>query len=68
MTARDFCYWLQGFLEITQAEHIDEKQVGMIRKHLGMVFAQEIDPTHGDKKQQDKLNQMHSSSEIKYRC
>jgi hypothetical protein len=68
MTARDFCYWLQGFLEITDASTIDEKQLGMIRKHLNMVFAQDIDPTHGDKTKQDKLNQIHSSSDIKYRC
>lgn len=39
MTSRDFCYWLQGFFEITGPRPtIDETQAKMIREHLALVF------------------------------
>ena len=43
MTPRDFCYWLQGFFEISEAgsarvEDLDSKEVEMIKTHLGYVF------------------------------
>ena len=62
MTSRDFCYWLQGYLEIGQAdknkgaESLSYQQVECIQKHLALVFIHEIDPSAGDKKAQDKLN------------
>lgn len=71
MTSRDFCYWLQGFIEVTEeglAERSDQqltglklnpKQVASIRKHLDLVFKHEIDPSMGDKPHQDKLNAIH---------
>lgn len=64
MTSRDFCYWLQGFFEITKADghklYITSEQADMIQKHLNMVFYHEIDPSHGDEKHQGKLNAIHS--------
>lgn len=65
MQSRDFCYWLQGFFEITAAssnrppEGLTQGQAEMIQKHLALVFQHEIDPAMGDKKHQDKLNQTH---------
>jgi hypothetical protein len=67
MQSRDFCYWLQGFFEIHSAgrdpgEHpsgLSAQQITMIRKHLGLVFAHEIDPSMGPKEHQDKLNAIH---------
>lgn len=53
MTSRDFCYWLQGYFEINGAEPIDDgglsqPQVGMIKRHLALVFKHEIDPSIPD--------------------
>lgn len=69
MQSRDFCYWLQGFFEVgsmTSLERdkpevagISSAQVSMIRNHLNMVFAHEIDPAMGAKPHQDKLNDLH---------
>lgn len=39
MTPNDFCYWLQGFMEISGTKAIDKAQVAVIRKHLELVFA-----------------------------
>ena len=39
MTSESFCYWLQGFLEVSQAEKIDAKQVQIIKDHLNLVFS-----------------------------
>lgn len=38
MTEKDFCYWLQGFFEMTEADVLSQKQVLMIREHLALVF------------------------------
>ena len=59
MTSRDFCFWLQGFLEISDSKTVDEKQLESIKKHLNLVFVHEIDPSMGDAKEQKKLNQIH---------
>ncbi len=60
MTSRDFCYWLQGKLEIDgQPLALTAEQVGVIQKHLALVFKHEIDPSYGDEKQQKLLNEIH---------
>lgn len=64
MTSRDFCFWLQGYLEINDADAtptqgLGPKQVECIQKHLALAFKHEIDPSMGDKKQQDELNKLH---------
>ena len=51
MKSRDFCYWLQGYFEIADARTINEKQTEIIKKHLNMVFAYEIDPSFGEAKE-----------------
>jgi hypothetical protein len=70
MTARDFCFWLQGKLEIDAAklgpvvgeytEGLTASQVEVIKKHLAMVFVHEIDPSMGGPEQQAKLNDLHA--------
>lgn len=72
MTSRDFCYWLQGFFEVTAVGNgpdegpvptiISQAQAATIRKHLDMVFIHEIDPSMGPKPHQDKLTQAHAGS------
>ncbi len=51
MTSRDFCFWLQGYLEINRANGAPElpvlntSQVRMIAEHLDLVFAHDIAPS-----------------------
>lgn len=40
MTPENFCYWLQGLLELSpDLKTMTEAQVKMVRDHLGYVFA-----------------------------
>jgi hypothetical protein len=50
MTPRDFCYWLQGFFEITGNNDVngdyvmlDSYQVEKVKKQLDLVFTHEIE-------------------------
>ncbi len=60
MTSRDFCYWLQGFFEISKVSALDKSEVDIIKKHLAMAFKHEIDPSYG-KSEQGVLNEIHNS-------
>ncbi len=65
MTSRDFCYWLQGFFELSEVNDdpaktaLTVRQVETIRNHLHMVFKHEIDPSHGDAAHQEELAKAH---------
>lgn len=71
MTARDFCYWLQGKLEIdaadigceTNGKPLSSAQVEVIKKRLALVFAHDIDPQtdKGDKDIKTLLDEIHGS-------
>lgn len=63
MTSRDFAYWLQGFFEITNPETITKEQTRMIKSHLNLVFKHEIDPSMGDEKHQQELNEIHHGTD-----
>lgn len=65
MTSRDFCYWLQGYFEIAGNESggMTPKQMGMVKKHLALVFKHEIDPSYGDEEHQEELNRIHGENE-----
>jgi hypothetical protein len=69
---RDFCFWLQGYFEILgESNPLTGEQVDIIKRHLNLVFAHDIDPKMGDEKHQEKLNQLHKpgfSSDILVRC
>jgi len=61
MTSRDFCYWLQGFFELSGGGgELTQAQAGAIRKHLALVFKHDIDPSFGDARKQEELNKIHS--------
>ena len=66
MTSRDFCYWLQGWFELSDAGSQDSPpslsaaQTETVRRHLAMVFAHEIDPAMGDQPHQDTLTNLHA--------
>lgn len=74
MTSRDFCYWLQGFFELSgeaPTPEITSWRIGLIRNHLAMVFRHELDPSMGDKKHQDALTAIHAepgSGPPKFNC
>jgi len=59
MTSRDFAYWLQGFMEVSNATEITPEQLKIIKNHLNMVFKHEIDPSHGDAAHQKTLSDTH---------
>ncbi len=60
MQSRDFCYWLQGFFELTPDGELTSQQTAIIKKHLAMVFKHEIDPSF-PAEQQAELNQIHGT-------
>lgn len=38
MTPENFCYWLQGLLEVANPETLDKNQLAIVREHLQLVF------------------------------
>lgn len=44
MTSQNFCYWLQGYLEIREEKNISEAQVKIIKEHLALVWAKDEGP------------------------
>ena len=65
MTSRDFCYWLQGYFELggpEQAMSVD--QVKIVKHHLAMVFAHEIDPAMGTPEHLATLTELHEPAGI----
>lgn len=38
MTPSEFCYWLQGYLEISKATTLDAEKLECVRKHLELAF------------------------------
>lgn len=61
MTSRDFCFWFQGFLEVSDPQQgITPEQTEIIKNHLNLVFVHEIDPSYSkDQKVQDHMNKVH---------
>jgi len=38
MKENEFCYWLQGYFELTDSKELDSTQVDIIKDHLKLVF------------------------------
>jgi hypothetical protein len=68
MTPTEFCYWLQGYFELTDEKEMDESKVDSVKRHLSLVFAHSIDPKAGGPEQQAKLNAIHNPGESRPRC
>lgn len=62
MKSESFVYWLQGYFELAKPNKIGEDETEMIKRHLNLVFKHEIDPSMGDEKHQQVLNEIHSPS------
>lgn len=43
MTPREFCYWLQGYFELSANGTLNPSQVEIVKNHLNLVFKHEID-------------------------
>jgi hypothetical protein len=48
MKAAEFCYWIQGFFELSESEQLTPRQVEIIKNHLKLVFYHDIDPSYSD--------------------
>lgn len=59
MKAVEFCYWLQGFIEVANPKNVNDEQFDMIKRHLNLVFIHDIDPSYPEE-QQEKLNEVHN--------
>jgi hypothetical protein len=46
MTNEQFCFWLQGFIEIGNPEALTKEQVQIIKDHLQLVFTK-VTPSYG---------------------
>lgn len=78
MTPENFCYWLQGFFELSDPDSLTHKEVEMIKNHLNLVFEHSIDPKatanikdpKKAKEIQDKLSKVHNPLDPNtvYRC
>lgn len=44
MTSNEFCYWLQGYFEMTESPTLSPNQIEMIKNHLALVF-EKVTPT-----------------------
>ena len=63
MNSRDYCFWLQGFFEISETEQLTTKQIEIIKNHLSLVFIHEIDPSMSDNPaHQQALNNTHNGT------
>lgn len=69
MKSRDFCYWLQGAIEVGQLTEITGVAFEEVKNHLNMVFIHEIDPSF-PKSQKPALDMAHhgDAEGIKMRC
>ena len=64
MNTIDFCYWLQGFFEISGAKELTEEQTEIVKNHLNLAFKHEIDPLRESETTTPKvvLNKTHNPS------
>ena len=65
MKAVEFCYWLQGYFELTTEDELELEQIETIKKHLALVFKHEIDPSYGNQAHQNDLNEIHNNGPAK---
>lgn len=44
MNSIDFCFWLQGYFELSGDAALSAEQTQVLKDHLSLVFKHEIDP------------------------
>ena len=60
MTSTNFCYFLQGYLELTDPKTISASELARIKGHLRLAFRDDIDPSMGNDEHQHRLNNLHN--------
>jgi hypothetical protein len=70
MKASEFCFWLQGYFEISGATPeepgtINSQQSAMIQRHLALVFKHDIDPSQRTPEHQAELQSIHEGGPLK---
>ncbi len=70
MKTRDFCYWLQGYFEISKNKELNEEELKIIKNHLNLVFKHDIDTqyTDGDDSQEIHDGLDYDKDNVLYRC
>lgn len=70
MNSIDFCFWLQGYFEISKDKELNREQTDVIKNHLALVFKHEIDPLRNAESPNEAsvLNQTHSGNDPLIRC
>ena len=43
MKPQEFCYWLQGYFELSNESNLNRNQIEIIKNHLDLVFYHSID-------------------------
>jgi len=64
MRAVEFCYFLQGYMELANPETISEKDLEMIKGHLKLAFRDDIDPSMGTYEHQMELSAAHEGMNL----
>ena len=61
MNSIDFCYWLQGYFEISGTTELTKEQSAIVQNHLNLVFVHEIDNLYdnGDKDTKQNYHNIH---------
>ncbi len=68
MKSENFVYWLMGYFEISGTEQgLTKEQCEIVKNHLNMVFAHDIDPNLGTEKHVDKLKEIHDKHHNTFR-
>ncbi len=70
MNSIDFCFWLQGYFEVSGDKHPTPEQIATIKSHLNLVFKHEIDPLREGQTTTTaaSLNTAHSGNDPLVRC
>ncbi len=55
MTPENFCYWLQGLLEVGQPDTLKQEQIKIIQDHLPLAFTK-LTPNKNDNLDRLKLS------------
>lgn len=60
MKPEEFCYWLQGLMEVANPKSLNEDQIQIIKNHLNLVFYHEIDKSYNfNEKQIEEAQKIH---------
>ena len=64
MNSIDFCFWLQGFFEMSGSNSMTDDQVEILKNHLNLTFKHEIDPLRESQTtaSEDELNSAHTGN------